>query len=82
MGAKTIVNREILEVLDNEGMPLFPLLFINREVQTAKKDIESNLLELRLLEPKSIFIQPIKNMLRTLQVREDYVKEKLKMYLN
>lgn len=37
MGTKTVVNREILEVLDNDGMPLFPLLFIKREVQTAKK---------------------------------------------
>lgn len=64
------------------GCHYSPYYSLRERCKPLKKEIESNLLELRLLEPKSIFIQPIKNMLRTLQVREEYVQERLKMYLN
>lgn len=82
MGLKTVVNREILEVMDNDGLSLFPLMFINREVKKAKSDIEDNLLTVRGLDPKSVVIEPIKSMLRELQVRENYLKMRMKTYLN
>jgi hypothetical protein len=82
MGLKTVVNREILEVMDNEGLSLGMLLFIEREIRLASLEFECIMLCTNPLDPDLGVIRETMENSRGLNVHRKYVNERLKMYLN
>lgn len=82
MGAKTIVNREILEVLDDEGMPLGMLLLTSEDIELSIIELDNIVQNINPLEVDLSTIRRIREDIRQVKVHSKYVQEKLKMYLN
>lgn len=82
MGAKTIVNREILEVLDDEGMPLGMLLLTSEDIELSIIELDNIVQNINPLEVDISTIRRIREDIRQVKVHSKYVQEKLKMYLN
>jgi hypothetical protein len=82
MGHKTVVNKEILEVLDNEGMPLGMLLLTSEDIELSIIELDNIVQNINPLEVDLSTIRRIREDIRQVKVHSKYVQEKLKMYLN
>jgi hypothetical protein len=82
MGHKTVVNKEILEVLDNEGLPLGMLLLTSEDIELSIIELDNIVQSINPLDVDLSTIRRIREDIRKVKVHSKYVQEKLKMYLN
>lgn len=82
MGLKTVVNQEILEVMDNEGLSLGMLLATSEDIKLAKVELDLTLQSINPLEEDIRIIRGVRKSYKDLEIHSKYVKEKLKTYLN
>lgn len=82
MEQKTVVNHEILVVMDNHGLYLYPLLFILREVDSLKGTVCEALEGKRHLYHIDKDINDYVRMEKDLKVRGEYLKKRMTHALN
>ena len=82
MEHKTVVNKEILEVLDNEGLSLGMLLLTSEDIELSIIELDNIVQNINPLEVDLSTIRRIREDIRQVKVHSKYVQERLKMYLN